>query len=59
MAGILGCDVDKVYEALEDLLNTLLPKKALHEYGMKESELEVRSCCCCSPTPSSPTSSAC
>ena len=40
MAGILGCDVDKVYEALEDLLNTLLPKKALHEYGMKESELE-------------------
>ena len=27
-------------EALEDLLNTLLPKKALHEYGMKESELE-------------------
>ena len=40
MAGILGCGVDKVYEALEDLLNNLLPKKALHEYGMKESELE-------------------
>ena len=26
-------------EALEDLLSCLLPKKALHEYGMQEHEL--------------------
>ena len=29
MAGILGCTPDTVYEALEDLLSCLLPKKAL------------------------------
>ena len=41
MAGILGCEAEEVYEALEDLLNVLLPKKALHEYGMKEEEIEA------------------
>lgn len=40
MAGILGCAPDTVYEALEDLFSCLLPKKALHEYGMKEAEIE-------------------
>ena len=40
IAGILGCETDHVYEALEDLLDCLLPKKALHEYGMKETEIE-------------------
>ncbi len=40
IADIIGCDVDNVYEALEELLNVLIPKKALHEYGMKESEIE-------------------
>ncbi len=41
LAGLLGCDVKNVYSALEDLLNNLIPKKALHEYGVKEEELEV------------------
>lgn len=40
IADIIGCDVNNVYEALEDLLNVLIQKKALHEYGMKESEIE-------------------
>ena len=40
MANILGCTPDTVYEALEDLLSCLLPKKALHEYGMQERELD-------------------
>ena len=40
MAGILGCDVDVVYEELEKLLNVMIPKKALHEYGVSEEELE-------------------
>ena len=31
IAGILGCDTREVYEKLEELLNVLLPKKALHE----------------------------
>lgn len=39
IANILGCDVDDVYEELEKLLNTILPKKALHEYGVTELEL--------------------
>lgn len=40
IAEILGCDKDKVFEELETLLNHLIPKKALHEYGVKEEELE-------------------
>ena len=28
------------YEEIEVLLNHLIPKKALHEYGVKEEELE-------------------
>lgn len=40
IAGILECDVEDVYEELEKLLNILIPKKALHEYGVKEEELE-------------------
>ena len=40
MAGILGCEVDVVYEELEKLLNVMIPKKALHEYGVSEEELE-------------------
>lgn len=40
MAGILGCSVDSLYEELEKLLGNLLPKKALHEYGMTEQEVE-------------------
>ena len=41
IAGILGCDTREVYEKLEELLNVLPPKKALHEYGVREEELET------------------
>lgn len=41
MADILGCAPAAVYDTLESLLSNLLPKKALHEYGMKESELDT------------------
>ncbi len=41
IADILGCSVDKVYEELEKLLNLLIQKKPLHEYGMKEEEIEA------------------
>lgn len=41
MADLLGCDVEIVYEKLEELLDQLLPKKALHEYGVTEDELEI------------------
>lgn len=40
MADILGCEPAKVYEALESLLEALLPKRPLREYGMSESNLE-------------------
>ena len=39
IAAILGCDADSVYDELEKLLNVILPKKALHEYGVKQEEL--------------------
>ena len=40
IAHILGCDEKDVYEELEKLLNVIIQKKTLHEYGMKESEIE-------------------
>lgn len=39
LAGILKCDKEVLYDELEKLLNTLIPKKALHEYGVKKEEL--------------------
>lgn len=36
----LGCSPDAVYEELEKLLNNILEKKALHEYGMREEDIE-------------------
>ena len=39
LADILGCSVADVYDALEELLNVLLPKKALHEYGVTREDL--------------------
>ena len=39
MADILGCDTAHVYDALEKLLNGLLTKKPLHEYGMKKEQI--------------------
>lgn len=41
IAGILGCATTDVYEELEKLLNILIPKKALHTYGVKPEELEI------------------
>lgn len=40
IADILNCDAADVYCELEKLLNNLIQKKALHEYGMKEAEIE-------------------
>lgn len=39
LAGILECDVNRVYEELEQLLNQILERKPLHVYGVKEEEL--------------------
>lgn len=39
LADLLECPVRYVYEELEKLLNVLIPKKALHEYGVTEEQL--------------------
>ncbi|MDD7739223.1 MAG: 4-hydroxybutyrate dehydrogenase [Fusicatenibacter sp.] len=39
LADLLECPVRYVYEELEKLLNILIPKKALHEYGVTEAQL--------------------
>lgn len=41
IADILNVSEDKVYEALEKLLNNLIVRKNLNEYGMKEEEIEL------------------
>ncbi|WMM25329.1 4-hydroxybutyrate dehydrogenase [Tissierella sp. MB52-C2] len=40
LADIIGTTVENVYDELEKILNNLLPKKSLREYGMKEEEIE-------------------
>ena len=40
IANLLDTTTDRVYEELETLLNVILPKKPLHEYGVKESDLK-------------------
>ncbi|MEQ8198365.1 MAG: 4-hydroxybutyrate dehydrogenase [Clostridiaceae bacterium] len=40
LAEILGCKPEEVYKEIEVLLNHIIPKKALHEYGVTESDLE-------------------
>ena len=40
IADILDCSTENVYEELEKLLNHLIQKKPLHEYGMREEEIE-------------------
>lgn len=40
IAGIIGCDVHSVYEELEKLLNCILMKKKLRDYGVTQEELE-------------------
>ena len=39
LADLLGCSVTCVYEELEKLLNHILPKKNLDEYGMTKEEV--------------------
>ncbi|PJM80196.1 4-hydroxybutyrate dehydrogenase [Bifidobacterium scaligerum] len=39
LAELLDCDVTNVYDELETLINQLLPKKALHEYGVTREDL--------------------
>lgn len=41
IADILQCDVRNVYEELELLLNVLIPKKPLREYGMTQADLRA------------------
>lgn len=40
LASLLNCEVSVVYDELEKLLNQLLPKKALHEYGVTTEDLQ-------------------
>lgn len=39
LADLLGCGTDAVYDRLEELLNRVLPKKALREYGTTQEDL--------------------
>ncbi len=39
ISDILGCHPSNVYEELENLLNIMIQKKPLREYGMKEEEI--------------------
>lgn len=41
LASLLDCEVANVYDALEELLNQVLPKKPLHEYGVTEEDLDT------------------
>ena len=38
---ILGCKEEDVFSKLDELLNNILTKKSLSEYGVKESDLEL------------------
>lgn len=40
LASLLHCSIDNVYDEMENLLNHILPKKVLHEYGVTEDDLE-------------------
>jgi len=40
IAELLGCDQSRVFDELDQLLGCLIHKKALHEYGMKEEEID-------------------
>ncbi len=41
LADLLHCSVETVYDELEKLLNHILPKKPLHELGVKTEDLET------------------
>lgn len=40
LSGLLGCSTGGVYDELENLLNKILQKKALREYGVTEQDLD-------------------
>lgn len=40
LADVLNCKENQVYIKIEELLNVLIPKKQLREYGLKEEELK-------------------
>lgn len=40
LAGILGCKKDAVFAKLEQLLNQILQKKSLYEYGMTKEQID-------------------
>lgn len=40
LANVMDCDADDVYVKIEELLGQIISKKPLHEYGMKEEEIE-------------------
>ena len=39
LADLLECDTPDVYTELENLLNRILPKKPLHEYGVTDEDI--------------------
>ncbi len=41
LGGVMGCNPDDVYPEIEKLLGKIIAKKPLHEYGMKEEEIEL------------------
>ncbi|AYD41102.1 iron-containing alcohol dehydrogenase [Clostridium fermenticellae] len=40
LANILNCDISNVYESLSNILDKLLARKPLREYGMKKEEIQ-------------------
>lgn len=40
LAEILGCDINNVFHELEVLLNHIIQRKSLHQYGMSEEDIE-------------------
>ncbi len=41
IAGILGCKADNVYDELEKLLNKVIQRKPLHEYGVTKEDIDT------------------
>ncbi|PXV87798.1 4-hydroxybutyrate dehydrogenase [Lachnotalea glycerini] len=41
LSRLLGCDIHVVYDKLDELLSTIIPKKPLHEYGVKPEDLQI------------------
>ncbi|MCI9168533.1 MAG: 4-hydroxybutyrate dehydrogenase [Dorea sp.] len=41
LSGLLGCGEADVYGSLEHVLNRIIPRKRLREYGMKEEETQI------------------